>query len=195
LKNGKNGKNGKNEKMQYALSADTFESSRGRSHHSTMSDIIDSPRVASTVVVADEKGTSTGTGAGSETAKSTTIPQPAQQAAKGGSVSDLDRQIEALRRCEYLKESEVKAICAKAREILVDESNVQRVDAPVTVSPYIVAAPFSMLCQHIFCLYNQQLLLFIFTYLATTPPPSFSSSFFKCYLYRFVVIFMDNFMI
>ena len=49
-------------------------------------------------------------------------------------VLQLDRQIEALRRCEYLKESEVKAICAKAREILVDESNVQRVDAPVTVS-------------------------------------------------------------
>ena len=47
--------------------------------------------------------------------------------------SDLDRQIEQLRRCEHLKESEVKALCAKAREILVDESNVQRVDAPVTV--------------------------------------------------------------
>jgi hypothetical protein len=46
---------------------------------------------------------------------------------------DLDRQIEQLRRCEYLKESEVKALCARAREILVDESNVQRVDAPVTV--------------------------------------------------------------
>jgi len=49
------------------------------------------------------------------------------------STSDLDRQIEQLKRCEYLKESEVKALCAKAREILVDESNVQRVDAPVTV--------------------------------------------------------------
>ena len=47
--------------------------------------------------------------------------------------SDLDRQIEQLKKCEYLKESEVKALCAKAREILVDESNVQRVDAPVTV--------------------------------------------------------------
>lgn len=47
--------------------------------------------------------------------------------------SDLDRQIEQLMRCEYLKESEVKALCDKAREILVDESNVQKVDAPVTV--------------------------------------------------------------
>ncbi len=53
--------------------------------------------------------------------------------ATGPSTSDLDRQIEQLKRCEYLKESEVKALCAKAREILVDESNVQRVDAPVTV--------------------------------------------------------------
>ena len=43
-------------------------------------------------------------------------------------------QIERLKRCEYLKESEVKQLCLKAREILVDESNVQRVDAPVTVS-------------------------------------------------------------
>jgi len=47
--------------------------------------------------------------------------------------SDLDRQIEQLRRCEIIKESEVKALCAKAREILVEESNVQRVDSPVTV--------------------------------------------------------------
>lgn len=49
-------------------------------------------------------------------------------------MSDLDRQIEQLKRCEPLKESEVKALCLKAMEILVEESNVQRVDAPVTVS-------------------------------------------------------------
>jgi serine/threonine-protein phosphatase 4 catalytic subunit len=54
------------------------------------------------------------------------------------SQSDLDRQIEQLKRCEYLKESEVKALCQKAREILVDESNVQRIDAPVTVSGPII---------------------------------------------------------
>lgn len=47
--------------------------------------------------------------------------------------SNLDEQIERLKRCEYLKESEVKALCDKAREILIEESNVQRVDAPVTV--------------------------------------------------------------
>lgn len=44
------------------------------------------------------------------------------------------RQIEQLRRCEIIKESEVKALCAKAREILIEESNVQKVDSPVTVS-------------------------------------------------------------
>ena len=49
------------------------------------------------------------------------------------STSDLDRQIEQLKRCEYLKESEVKALCDRAREILVDESNVQRVASPVAV--------------------------------------------------------------
>ncbi|CAA7407915.1 unnamed protein product [Spirodela intermedia] len=50
-----------------------------------------------------------------------------------GQMSDLDRQIEQLKKCEPLKESEVKALCLKAMEILVEESNVQRVDAPVTV--------------------------------------------------------------
>jgi len=50
------------------------------------------------------------------------------------SSSELDEQIERLKRCEYLREGEVKALCLRAREILVDESNVQRVDAPVTVS-------------------------------------------------------------
>lgn len=32
-----------------------------------------------------------------------------------GDVIDLDRQIEQLRRCELIKENEVKALCAKAR--------------------------------------------------------------------------------
>lgn len=51
-----------------------------------------------------------------------------------GTTSFAVGQIERLKRCEYLKESEVKQLCHKAREILVDESNVQQVDAPVTVS-------------------------------------------------------------
>lgn len=52
--------------------------------------------------------------------------------------SDLDRQIEQLKRCEIIKESEVKALCAKAREILIEESNVQRVDSPVIVSLFFI---------------------------------------------------------
>jgi hypothetical protein len=36
----------------------------------------------------------------------------------------------------------VKALCAKAREILIEESNVQRVDAPVTVSSLVATRNF-----------------------------------------------------
>jgi len=55
-----------------------------------------------------------------------------------GSSNDLDRQIEQLRQCEIIVEHEVKALCSKAREILIEESNVQRVDSPVTVSSIII---------------------------------------------------------
>lgn len=47
--------------------------------------------------------------------------------------SELDKWIEQLKNCETLKESEVKSLCEKALEILVEEGNVQRVDAPVTI--------------------------------------------------------------
>ena len=57
---------------------------------------------------------------------------PKAQSASSAS-HNLDQQIERLRNCEYLKEEEVKQLCIKAREILVNESNVQRVEAPVTV--------------------------------------------------------------
>ena len=46
---------------------------------------------------------------------------------------DLDKQIEQLKRCEYIKEAEVKELCEKAKEILAEENNVQMVEAPVTV--------------------------------------------------------------
>ena len=36
-------------------------------------------------------------------------------------LSDLDKQIEQLRRCEVIKENDVKSLCAKAREILGKE--------------------------------------------------------------------------
>lgn len=50
-----------------------------------------------------------------------------------GDVMNLDRQIEQLMECKPLPESEVKALCDKAKEILMEESNVQPVRAPVTV--------------------------------------------------------------
>lgn len=56
--------------------------------------------------------------------------------------SDLDRQIERLKRCKLILEAEVKALCAKAREILVEESNVQRVDSPVTVRYFLYTSYF-----------------------------------------------------
>ena len=43
------------------------------------------------------------------------------------------RQIEQLLRCEPISEEEVKRLCIKAREILIEEANVQVVDSPVTV--------------------------------------------------------------
>ena len=93
-------------------------------------------------------------------------------------MESLDQQIERLKKCEYLKESEVKNLCDKAREILIDESNVQRVDAPVTV------------CQA----------SFIFCEEYFVSPGCYSSflilSLFFCYsTIRFVVIFMVNSMI
>jgi hypothetical protein len=89
--------------------------------------------------------------------------------------SCLDEQIERLKRCEYLREGEVKALCLRAREILVDESNVQRVDAPVTVCPWsLLLVTFTTL----FCIDN-----------------ALSHVYLMGYNVRFVVTFMVNFMI
>ena len=46
----------------------------------------------------------------------------------------LDQQIEKLKKFELITEAEVKDLCNKAREIFIEESNVQHVDSPVTVS-------------------------------------------------------------
>ncbi|KIY46493.1 Metallo-dependent phosphatase [Fistulina hepatica ATCC 64428] len=59
--------------------------------------------------------------------------------------SDLDRQIEQLRRGEVISEEEVKQLCLKAREILIEEGNVQTVDSPVTVCGDIHGQFFDML--------------------------------------------------
>ncbi|GBF89573.1 hypothetical protein Rsub_02291 [Raphidocelis subcapitata] len=46
---------------------------------------------------------------------------------------DLDGQIGQLLQCKPLAEEQVKALCAKAKEILMQEANVQPVRCPVTV--------------------------------------------------------------
>lgn len=48
-------------------------------------------------------------------------------------MSDLDRYIELLRSCKPIPEASVRELCHKARELLIEESNVQIVDAPVTI--------------------------------------------------------------
>ena len=51
------------------------------------------------------------------------------------------RQIEQLTRCEPISEEQVKRLCLKAREILVEEANVQVVDSPVTVRFFFFRVP------------------------------------------------------
>ena len=46
----------------------------------------------------------------------------------------LCRQIAQLKRCEPISEQQGKDLCLKAREILIEEGNVQYVDSPETVS-------------------------------------------------------------
>ena len=45
----------------------------------------------------------------------------------------LDEQIDKLLECKPLPEDSIKALCEKAKEILVKESNVQPVRTPVTI--------------------------------------------------------------
>ena len=45
----------------------------------------------------------------------------------------LDQQIERLLTCKPLSENEVKNLCEKAKEILIQDSNVAAVRAPVTI--------------------------------------------------------------
>lgn len=88
--------------------------------------------------------------------------------------SDLDRQIEQLKKCEIIKEAEVKALCAKAREILIEESNVQRVDSPVTVI-------ISISCKEWLDCQKQSI--------------KYIKAYTLCFFFRFAEISMDSFMI
>ena len=46
---------------------------------------------------------------------------------------DLDAWLAKIRRCEPLEEHELRNLCARVKELLVEESNVQSVNSPVTV--------------------------------------------------------------
>lgn len=51
--------------------------------------------------------------------------------------SDVERMDAVLERClagQQITEGQVKELCLKAREILIEESNVQWIDSPITVS-------------------------------------------------------------
>lgn len=50
-----------------------------------------------------------------------------------GEMTILDRQIETLMECKPLAESDVKQLCERAKEVLILESNVSVVRAPVTI--------------------------------------------------------------
>lgn len=50
--------------------------------------------------------------------------------------SNIDSWITQLRKCERIKEQEVKELCNKAKEILNTEDNLVKVEAPITVTQY-----------------------------------------------------------
>lgn len=49
------------------------------------------------------------------------------------STKDIDSWIETLYTCNYISESQVIELCIKAKEVLVQEQNVQCVRCPITV--------------------------------------------------------------
>jgi serine/threonine-protein phosphatase 6 catalytic subunit len=49
-------------------------------------------------------------------------------------MSEEDRWIETLKECKHLAEADLKKLCDKVRDLLLEESNVQPVSSPVTVA-------------------------------------------------------------
>ena len=47
--------------------------------------------------------------------------------------SDLDAWISRLRECKLLTEAQVRTLCLRAIDVLVEESNVQKIFPPVTI--------------------------------------------------------------
>ena len=63
--------------------------------------------------------------------------------------SDLDRWIEQLRNCEPLAEADVKTLCERAQDLLVEEGNVQYIHSPVTICPRELLPTRPR--EHLFC--------------------------------------------
>jgi len=59
--------------------------------------------------------------------------------------SDIDRWIEKVRNCEHLQETELKQLCDRVKEIMMEESNVQPVNSPVVVCGDIHGQFFDLL--------------------------------------------------
>jgi ribosomal protein L17 len=55
------------------------------------------------------------------------------KAKKMNNNSDIDRYIESLLKCEYITEEEVKHLCDKAKEILINMDNLIHLSTPITV--------------------------------------------------------------
>jgi len=47
--------------------------------------------------------------------------------------SELDQWLETVRECKPLSEPDLKKLCEKVKELLLEESNVQPVNSPVTI--------------------------------------------------------------
>jgi serine/threonine-protein phosphatase 6 catalytic subunit len=60
-------------------------------------------------------------------------------------VADLDRWIAMLKDCQKLPEDDLKILCRMVKSILMEESNVQPVQSPVTICGDIHGQFFDLL--------------------------------------------------
>lgn len=58
---------------------------------------------------------------------------------------DIDQYLEQIKKCKPLPESQIKKLCRKVKEILLEESNIQPIRAPVMVAGDIHGQFFDVL--------------------------------------------------
>lgn len=92
---------------------------------------------AATTASATTTTTANSTSVPSEENATTTTVSALQVSSAAGELNrfnkELEQWIEQLMECKQLTEAQVRQLCDKAREILINESNVQDVKCPVTV--------------------------------------------------------------